>query len=440
MDNELFIPNSFTNSLSDLNINSGSFKESNHKTKKRKAPLELSPQLSFKKRINYYIHFFDNHSTLFSFTKILIGLIFLTTPTLMIILYPYYSSLIPLRYYMLPFIISVAVSSAFLIIYIMNRIVSSLHGKNTLFYSWNVANVFKTLHIIIISFFVLWILKELETYLIAFPYLGEYIYQTCSTEATADINLNMFLVNIIFAATMWNEQLNCNNNHQAHTFVIEDYTVMSHKDIVNGVVNAVLTLSVVYFVKIVFCKTKNEMFYFIIMPMIIYECVLLKLYYYDVYHFTPQSMFHKAIEVTPIAVVIICAMCLAIKRYIIKVFKQKYKTYLTHKLNWLTLLTLIISFVLVFGSLGILLCVIVYAVMKFDFNTKMDYNVVITIKNGCWLGVSAFLCGNAFMFGHYAMELIFKPNVYEGFRAVLKNPHYIKVSSKRPKLSNKVQL
>ena len=131
MDNELFIPNSFTNSLSDLNINNSSFKDSNHKTKKRKAPLELSPQLSFKKRINYYIHFFDNHSTLFSFTKILIGLIFLTTPTLMIILYPYYSSLITLRYYMLPFIISVALSSGFLIIFIMNRIVSSLI-KNSL--------------------------------------------------------------------------------------------------------------------------------------------------------------------------------------------------------------------------------------------------------------------------------------------------------------------
>ena len=438
MDNELFIPNSFTNSLSDLNINSGSSHNGTNKSKKRKTPLELSPQISFKKRINRYIHFFDSHSTLFSFTKILIGCIFITAPTLMIIIYPYFSSSISIRFYMLPFIISVSLSSSFLIVFIMNRIITSLQSKNTLFYSWNIANVFKILHIIFISFFVLWILKQLETYLITFPTLSEYIYQTCSTETKADINLDMFLVNIIFAANMWNEQLNCDDN-QAHTFMIEQYTVTSHKEILNGIVNAVLTLSVLYFVKVVFCKTKNEMFYFVIMPMLIYECVLFKLYYYDVYRFTSQSMYYKAVELIPIAVVILCGMCLAIKRYIVKVFKQKYKTFLTHKLNWLTLMTLIVSFVLVFCSLGMLLCVIVYAMLKFDFNTKMDYEVVITIKNGCWIGVIGLLCGNAFMFGHYALELIFKPSVYEGFRAVLKNPHYIKVSSKRPKLSNKAQ-
>lgn len=436
MDNDdLFIPNTFTNSLSDLDINSPSHKGS--KAKKRKTPLEFSPQVSFKKRMNRYIHLFDSHSTLFSFTKILIGFIFITTPTLMIAIYPYVSSSSLVRYYMLPFILSVSISSSCLILFVLKRIVTSLRGRNTLFYSWNIANVLKSLHIIVISFFVLWVLMELETYVTTFPALGEYIYQACSNEANAEINLGMFLVNVIFASNMWNEDLHCDEN-QAHTFVIEAYTVASHKERLNGIVNAVLTLSVIYFAKVVLCKTKNETFYFVMMPLIIYECVLFKLYYYDKYHYQPQSAHHKAMELAPVALVIVCGMCLAVKRYIVKAFKQKYKTFLTHKLNWLTLLTLIVSFVLVFCSLGMLLGATVYAALRFEFRTKMEYQVVLLVKNGCWIGVIGFLCGSAFMFGHCALELVFKPSVFEGFRAVLKTPHYIKASSRRLKVCVRV--
>ena len=116
----------------------------------------------FKRNLTYFIRFFDKHATLLSLAKLFVGLIILSSPIVMVGLYPYFSSYIYMKYYMLPFIISAGVTCGLLILLLVYRAGDDIRSRGMLIVSWERKNILRLVHCIIIMIFVIWIMKSFE--------------------------------------------------------------------------------------------------------------------------------------------------------------------------------------------------------------------------------------------------------------------------------------
>ena len=426
------------NSIGEINLSGSNIAKCKNKrepTEIKRGTIPLNHAFSskprFKRNLNCLIRFFDNHATFFNLCKLLFGLLLLASPIIMVGVYPYYSSLIYVKYYMLPFISCAGISCALLILLLLYRVGDDIRTRGMLIASWERRNILKIIHCIIINILIIWILKSFENLITNFSYLKEYVSQNKNKiEEYKEVSLGMYWIDVFFCAFFWDKQ----------------YTTLPYFDItknfiellnanITKIYSSVTTISFIYLVKLIFCKTKNEICYFIITLCSLYECVLYYVYYWSSYkaYQSTNSTLYKIIELGPLLVVLICSLILCIKRYPIGLFKRKFGTYISHKLNLFCLIVVILSFIIALGGIGLLGWSILYLIFYINIEPTLTIERMNMFKSILWLGVILFIVGNAFYFGTYSFNLIFKPIAYEGFPAVLKNPYYLKANVKKSK-------
>lgn len=421
-------------SISDINLSTREEK-SITKSEMQRTSIQsngFSNKPRFKRNLNYFIRFFDKHPTLLTLAKLFVGLLILSSPIVMVGLYPYFSSYIYMKYYMLPFIISAGVTCGLLVLLLVYRAGDDIRSRGMLIVSWERKNILRLIHCILMMIFVIWILKSFENLMSNFSYLKEYVSQNKNKiEEYKELSLGMYWLDVFFSCFFWDKQ----------------YITLPYFDITNSfmnllnsniskIYNSITAIAFVYLIKLIFCKTKNEIFYFIITAMTIYESILYRIYYwssYKAYH-ASSSMIYKIIELFPLLVILICALILSIKRYPIGLFKRKFATYISHKVSLFCLFIVILSFIITLGGIFFLGGAIVYLFIKVDINSTLEIEKIEFFKTLLWLGVILFTVGNSFYFGNYAFNLIFKPIASEQFPAVLKNPFYIKANLKSKRL------
>lgn len=429
-----------SNSVSDNNINntlvSRESKSLNKSTISQMSRATLSnfqpAKPKFKRHLNYLIRAFDKKPSLLSFLKLLFGLLIISTPAAMVGVYPYYSQYIYLKYYMLPFITCAALACGLLILLFVYRVGDDIRTRGMLIASWERKNILKLMHCIVMTIFIIWIFKTLENLTTNFSYMKEYVSQNkIKIEEYKEMNLGMYWINVFFCSFFWDEKFDT-----LSYFDITNHFITLLNNNISRIFSSVTSLAMIYLIKLIFCKTKNEVPYFIITLMVLYECILYYVYNWSTYtaYHSDGSKMYKYIELIPLLIIVLCSLYLSVKRYPIGIFKRKFATYVSHKVNLFTLIILIISFIVVLGGIGCLGGSIIYLLFSVDITPSLKIKKIKFFKNLLWLGIILFCLGNSFFFGHYSFNLIFKPIAYESFPAVLKNPFYLKANVKGKRL------
>ena len=255
-------------SISDINLSVTKEEKSITRSEMQRSSLqsnELSNKPRFKRNLNYFIRFFDKHATLLTLSKLFVGLLILSSPIVMVGLYPYFSSYIYMKYYMLPFIISAGVTCGLLILLLLYRAGDDIRTRGMLIVSWERKNILRLLHCIIMRIFVIWILKSFENLMSNFSYLKEYVSQNKNKiEEYKELSLGMYWLDVFFCCFFWDKQYNT-----LPYFDITNSFMNLLNTNISKIYNSITAIALIYLIKLIFCKTKNELFYFILEMLLI---------------------------------------------------------------------------------------------------------------------------------------------------------------------------
>ena len=411
--------------------------KTNYTSSKRRLELfENSFKPTFKRRLNFLVRFFDKHPGLLSSTKMFVGLVFIGIPLIMTIFYLAFAEFTNLRkYYTLPYILSSSIAALLLILLLVFKIRDDIQNNGLLIPSWerhNIGKILVSLGIVIgLLFIFIFFGNRVKTY----PQLKEGVTQTKENDCK-NFDLGMISINFLFVSIFSDKD----KYDKVYCLSITDNSKkMLIKD-VHRTILGFLILCLIYSVKIVLFRTKNSIEYgFIMFSVIYYSTVFFSFEIFETSYQKLSSKKKRILEFIPFAIIIICGLILNVKRYIIGIYKRKYSSYLSHKTSLMSFLFALLSFCIIIISLSCLgagVTMLFYFDINSDLETIQLKRMVVFIWFGCFL----YGFGSAFYFGHFVLQLIFKPIIYEYFNAVLKSPFYTKINSNGGRMKKILQL
>lgn len=414
--------------MDDYNLlNDNKISKLDTKPKQNKNDIKIRAKVitKFKQKLIKMIPFSEKYPFIFSFIKLILGLIIISVPAILIMLFIFSPKSIKGKYIILPYFITISLYTGMLIIIIVLRLGDDCSYYGILISSWERNNIYKIFNSIIINILIIYSFFSFENFFINLPIQKEMVANI--SNGTKIFNTGSHLLRIIFIITFWSRESNLGYFEYDNEF-LNDF-----RELLCKFATPLIAISMYYLLKVIIFRTKNSFISILICIIVLYECFFFEFspiqtsknientnyYEYDIKYY---------LEIIPLFIFLLCLLYLSFHYYIIGAYKRKLFSYRSRKTNIPTYFIISLSFVCVICGIGchILILLNLLIIDITPSMSRINYTYFWYLFDG---GCVLYSIGQSFAFGDYIFKLIYGPTVFELCPAVLKNFNYIKCSN-----------